>query len=138
MALRVPRRFTDLDRDEYVSSAFEEIAVAFHEAVDGLTDGVSGRFRRAGADRFTTAVYRDGKLVAQCAVFVGGLGMRGISYSNDVTGTNSFNEHLRVETVSDELRLVPLMGAGRPATPLTPHEAATLFWRTLVAPVERA
>src|SRR5262249_17317573 len=62
-SLKLPRKFTDLDRDTFVDDAFEVIALAFKERLTALqeeNEGVDVRFQRIDAHCFTAGIYLHG------------------------------------------------------------------------------
>ena len=70
------------------------------------------------ANRFTAAVYRDGKAVARCAVFMDGSLGRSISYYNSHNAMGGgFNDNQRVEADEQGMFLksmgMAMTGSGR-------------------------
>jgi hypothetical protein len=134
---RIPRTFSDLDRDDFLQQAFATIAQYFEESLAELqraNPGIQTRFQRLDASRFTASAYRDGRAVSRCTIWRGGqtLFPGGIGYvENDSGATNSLNESLSVEVGTESLFLkpmgMPFLG-GRPSTAMIPDDAASYLW----------
>jgi TIR domain len=146
--LRVAKRFTDHDKDEFQHDAFEFIARYFESSLAELSrrnPDIKAHFRRIDANRFTAAAYRDGQLVTRCAVRLGhrsGM-LSGITYSHsgDADG-GSYNESLSVESDDQSLYLQPLgmsmMGSGgRKEGKLSLEGGAELYWELFIDPLQR-
>jgi len=135
-AFSIPRNAkpTDQQIDDFRHEAFERIAELFEASVSVLTDGMSGRFRRVDANRFTATLYRQGQKLGGCTVFTGTghFAARGIAYSGTDTGeTNGMNEELSVDVGPAGLCLKPLMRGifrGQQDNMLSPEEGAKLLW----------
>ncbi len=144
--LRVRRQFSDADRDAFIEDSFEFMARFFENSTEELekrNPGIEGRFRKIDARHFTAAAYRDGRKVAKCRIWLGGLGTNGIAYAHDDNGTdNSLNECLSVEETEQALVLKPLgmaygySGSGDRKN-LTQEGAAELYWAIFIAPLQR-
>ncbi|WP_316159458.1 TIR domain-containing protein [Bradyrhizobium sp. SZCCHNRI3042] len=146
--LRVAKRFTDHDKDEFLHEAFEFIARYFENSLSELSSRnreIKGQFRRVDANRFAAVAYRDGEAVAHCAVRLGhrsGM-MSGITYSNsgDADGS-SYNESLSVE-VDDQTLFLTSMGmsmmrrGSHEERKLTLEGGAELYWDLFIAPLQR-
>lgn len=134
MPLSVPRRFSDLDRDEYRHASFEEIAARFQASIGALGDGFSGVFRRVDANRFTAAIYEQGKKRASCTIWIGGgsLGKNSICYADvETSESNSMNEWLRLEDTDGQLLFQA--GFGRSGDErLDANAAAEYLWARFV------
>ena len=143
--LRVAKTFSERDRDEFLHEAFEYIAKYFDASLEELHNrnpNIEGGFRRIDANRFTAVAYRDGKAVARCAVFLGGLGERGIGYSNnDAGGGSGFNEMLSVREDDQTLYLEPMgiaiFRGGDSPRKLTLEGGAEELWSMFVEPLQR-
>ena len=97
------KRFTERDRDIFLHDAFDYIAKYFENSLTELmrrNSDIETTFRRIDANRFTGVVYRDGKKINGCTIFLGNpISSRGISYTpNDSGNTNSFQESLTAES----------------------------------------
>ena len=140
--LRVTKRFTDRDRDQFQHKAFEFMAKFFENSLIELgkrNPGIEGRFRRIDANRFTAIAYRNGDAVARCSVFLEDR-MSGIGYShNDAAPQGSYNENLTVETDDQALYLKALgMNFGRQREgKLSMEGAAEFYWGMFVEALQR-
>jgi hypothetical protein len=146
--LRVTKRFTERDKDQFLHDTFEFIAKFFENSLNELAarnPDIEGRLRRIDANRFTALAYRDGDAIAKCSVVLGSHGgvMGGISYShNDSAPIGSFNENLTVENDEQTLFLKPLglssFGRGsEDHSKLSPEGGAELYWGMFIEPLQR-
>ncbi|HJQ16391.1 MAG TPA: toll/interleukin-1 receptor domain-containing protein [Allosphingosinicella sp.] len=144
--LRVSKEFSERDKDRFKHETFEFIANFFANSLDELSSrnpGIEGDFRRIDANRFIAVVYRHGKAVARCSVFIGGSFFgNGIAYSaNEATESNSCNETLSVEADEQMLYLTSMGmsfgGRGERDPKLSQEGAAELYWSMLVEPLQR-
>lgn len=143
--LRVTKRFTDRDRDQFLHEAFEFMAKFFENSLVELekrNPGIDGRFRRIDANRFTAIAYRNGDAVARCSVFLGDRigSMSGIGYSrNDAAAQGSYNENLTVETDEQALFLKALgMSFSRQREgKLSMEGAAEFYWEMFIEALQR-
>lgn len=100
--LRINKAPTDLERDEFISEAFEYIYEFLANSIDELrsrNDGVDGRLKRLDANRITAALYKDGKKRSAITIFTGGLhgGERQITFNmSDAGQTNMSNGGYRL------------------------------------------
>ncbi|MFQ3788884.1 toll/interleukin-1 receptor domain-containing protein [Halomonas sp. A29] len=143
--LRVAKRFSDRDKDAFRHETFEYLAKFFENSLEELANrnpDVDGSFRRVDANRFTATVYRDGKTIRSCTVFLGGLG-DGIAFAQGTTDqSSSYNELLSVHADDQMLYLRSLgmahMGrfAGDREEKLSPQGAAELYWEILIEPLQ--
>ncbi len=138
-AVRLPRSFSDADRDDFIDQAFETIADTFTaslQELEGANPGVKGRFRRKDADEFTATVYRDGKETASCRVFrAKQFRTTDIYFSYEAAGMGmQYNESLSTTDDGAELQLRPLgmanFGKGDRSL-LTADGAGRYLWQLL-------
>ena len=145
--LRVAKHFTERDKDAFQQEAFEYLAKFFENSLAELSDrnaGIVGNFRQIDANRFTAVVYRDGKAIARCTVFMGASPYSGgIAYSNgDTSGSNSYNECLSVEA-DDQSLFLRSMGmqsfttGRREKGKLSMEGGAELYWGLFIEPLQR-
>ena len=142
--LALAKRFTERERDAFKEATFEYIANYFENSLAELiarNAGVDGTFRRVDANRFTAVIYKDGKAMARCAIFMGGRSFGGdIGYSASDTATNSYNELLSVEADDQALYLASLgmqsMGRRTDKEKLSQEGAAELYWSMLIQPLQ--
>ena len=141
--LRVAKKFTDRDRDAFQTEAFDYMAKYFENSLSELSSRnapIDGAFRRLDANRFSAVVYRDGKALSRCTVFMGGQHFGGIAYSaTENATTNGFNENLTVE--ADEqtlfLRSMGMAHFGQSKDQkLTFEGAAETYWQMFIKPLQ--
>jgi len=135
---RLAKTFTDRDKDQFKRDTFEYIARFLENSLQELAsrnDSVQADSRRIDANRFTPSIYRHGRSVSRCTIFIGDESFIGGSESETSRG-NSFNELLTVE--ADELSLfLRSMGmasvrSGVDHARLTQEGAAELYWEMLI------
>jgi hypothetical protein len=137
--LRIKREFSDIERSRFLSETFEYLANFFENSLKELESRASGietEFRRIDANRFTSAVYRRGKLISQCKIWlaIDRFSSGEIRYSSGSLDDNSWNESTSVEDDGYSLGLRP-MGFHHRSTSvsmLTQEGAAELFWSMLI------
>lgn len=138
--LRIKKEFAERDRDQFLHEGFEFIARFFENSLEELSrrnPRIEGSFRRIDANRFTAVVYRDGKTVSQCAIFIGGHfgSSGGIAYSsNSYAGDNGFNESLNVANDGQAMHFESLgmHSFGKRDEKLSMQGAAELYWSMLI------
>ena len=145
--LEIARTFSERDKDDFLRAAFEYMATFFQNSLAALgaqhPGHIETRYRPLDAARFTAVVYRDGKAVARCTIWMDG-GRRftgGIGYvANDSGDTNSLNESLTVETDGREAYLKPLgmafIGREPPGGKLSTEAAAEYLWSLLLRRIQ--
>lgn len=138
--LRLAKSFTDRDKDRFRVEAFEFLAKYFENSILELTqrnDGIDGDFRRIDSNRFTAAVYRAGKAVTRCTIFMGGgFSSNSISYvDGETTESNGYNESLRVDA-DDQSMFLRSIGmrsyGGQREEHLTMEGAAEIYWSMFI------
>jgi hypothetical protein len=144
--LRLAKTFTERDKDAFKLEAFEFIARFFEASLDELATrnrGIEGAFRRIDANRFTAAIYREGKAVARGTVWMGGTGFGdGICYvQGETTSSNSMNELLSVGADDQSMFLqsmgMAMMRGQDREQKLSAEGAAELYWSILIQPLQR-
>lgn len=142
--LRIAKTFTERDKDAFKLETFDYIARFFEGSLGELqvrNPGIEGAFRRIDANRFSAVIYRDGRAIARCTVFMGGGHFTsGIAYSaNETNDSNSFNENLSVDADDQMLYLKAMGMAFRRSTDekLSQEGAAELYWGMLIEPLQR-
>ena len=80
------------------------------EELERRNPGVNGNFKRIDAHQFTTTIYKSGKKVSWCRIFIGERMLGGgIAFcSNEMAGPGALNETLRIEADTDHMYLNPL------------------------------
>jgi hypothetical protein len=141
--LRLPRSFTDADKDGFRDEAFEYIAKYFANSLTELAQrnpGVQVDFRRIDANQFTATGYKEGRKAAWCRIFTGHGAMgNGIAFSaNESTGVGGFNENLSIEADAEGIHLRPLgMGMRQSSGRLTFEGGAELYWDMFIDSLRR-
>lgn len=143
--MRLTKEFSERDLDKFKAESFEYIARYFENSLHELearNAGIEGSFRRIDANRFTAAIYRSGKAIARCTIFMGGdrfMGS-GISYvDGETTASNGHNEILSVKA-DDQAMFMESMGmrmTGSREGQLSQEGAAELYWTMLIEPLQR-
>jgi hypothetical protein len=142
--LRVKKEFTDRDKDVFLSQAYDYIANFFEGSIEELKDrnpSIDANFRRIDANHFTASVYRHGKELSRCKIWLGGRRSfpSGIAYSTDDSpGDTSYNESLSIEEDGYGMFLKP-MGMARQPFPdpkLSYEGAAEYLWGMFVQPLQ--
>jgi hypothetical protein len=144
--LRVTKRFTNADKDTFKHDAFDFIRRYIEGSLTELSDrnpDIRINFRPIDANRFTAAIYRNGKKASACTISIGGMLGGTIVYSNNENDTgNSCNESLSVEADDQTLYLkamgMSMMFSGRNRDEkLSMEGGAELFWSMLIEPLQR-
>ncbi|MBW1741561.1 MAG: TIR domain-containing protein [Deltaproteobacteria bacterium] len=144
--LRIKKEFTDIEKDRFLSEAFEYIAKFFEGSLSELkarNTEVDTDFRRVDANHFAAAIYVNGIVANRCRIWLGGrdLFSPGIAYSvGDSGDDNSFNESLSVEDDGHSLFLRPLGMASRMhdrEEQMTYEGGAEYFWGMFIEPLQR-
>ncbi|MDB5600973.1 MAG: toll/interleukin receptor protein [Xanthobacteraceae bacterium] len=147
-SFRLPRRFTDLDKDTFVDDAFEVMALTFKENLLNLeqeNDQVRTRFQRVDALCFTSSVYVEGNMAGGAKVFRGGISRQdnnSVYLSYDLSSArNGHNEWLSVETDSSEIYfkaggMPRFSGRQREDQKMDAEQAAKYLWSTLIEQIE--
>lgn len=141
--LRLAKSFSERDKDRFRVETFEFMAKFFENSLAELmkrNDGIETEFRRIDANRFTAKIYKAGRTVSRCTVFMGGAyHIGGIAYSSSETSDTSYNEML---TVGADDQALYLRGLGmammhRSAdSKLSQAGAAELYWAILLEPIQ--
>lgn len=138
--LGLAKSFTDRDKDKFRVEAFDYLAKYFENSLTELAkrnEGVDGDFRRIDSNRFTAAVYRGGKAVSRCTIFMGGgFSSTGINYADgETSSSNSMNESLTVHSDDQSmfLRSMGMQSYGRDRDEhLTMEGAAEAYWSLFI------
>jgi hypothetical protein len=121
-------------------TTFEFIAKFFENSLDELSrrnPGIEATFRRIDANRFSALVYKGGRAVSRCTVFIGSrLVGNGIAYSSSETEeTNAYNEMLSV-AADDQTLYLKALGMAHfhvdQNAKLSPEGAAEYYWSLLI------
>jgi hypothetical protein len=140
--MRIAKEFTERDKDAFRVETFEFVASFFENSLDELAarnSGVEGTFRRIDGNRFTAKVYKSGKTIAQCTIFMGGrMFADGIAFSHSETSeSNSYNECMTVEADDQQLYMRPMglslsRTGGDETAKLSSEGVAEHYWAMLI------
>jgi hypothetical protein len=135
---------TDQLRDEFLASAFETIRDYFDRGLRALEQhdsALRARMTQPTSQDFRCKIYRDGKSVAECRIWLDDMmGSPGIFFSEAMgimAGENAHNEMLRVELENGELSLTG-WAAGFGAYSIeaaSPKYAAEQLWKRFLQPL---
>ena len=128
---------TDQEVDDFLVTAFETVASQFEASLAALSEGLSGRYRRLDANRFTATIYKGGAKAAGCTIYTGGaFGSRGIVYNGQDSGeTNTMSDQLSPEVREGQLGFKLWMGSMTNRSPalLTAGEGAEHLWHVFTS-----
>lgn len=138
--LRLAKQFSERDRDIFRTESFEFMAKFFENSLAELSErnpGTEGNFRRIDANRFFAKIYKHGKAVTQCTVFMGDRFASGIAYSSSETlESNAYNELLSVDADDQAMYLRPLgmamMRSSNEHAKLSQEGASEFYWSMLI------
>lgn len=139
--LRLPRQFSDRERDDYAVKAFEDVSTMFEDLIQQLAatnPSADVRFERLDRTHFNATIYGGGRRMAYARVWreTRDGTAAGIGYSGDPSsGDNSYNERLHVVDDKFTLGLEASFGAftGSAAKGMmTPKEAAAHLFGILL------
>ena len=143
--LRIKKKFTDRDKDEFFEESFEYIANFFEESLSELekrNEGIKGKFKRIDANHFTASIYENDKNVSSCKIWIssGMFGGHSISFSYDAhSSDNSMNDSLSMGYNDNNLYFsaMGMYGGQSENNELTQEGGAEHFWNNLIAPLQR-
>lgn len=145
--LRVKKHYTDRDRDQFLTEAFEYMANFFDGSLRELEERyaqIETDFRRIDANSFTAIIYSSGKAASQCSIWLetgGALSGRGIFYSMGDAGTRSgYNEAITVADDGHTLYLSAtgmFIRTGMQGQKMTMEGGAEYYWSRLIEPLQR-
>ena len=146
--LRIKKTFTDREKDQFQTEAFEYLANFFEQSLVELkvrNSAIETDFRRIDANRFTSTVYVNGAEATHCRIWLGGRGgfSGGIAFKagrsfND--NDNSFNESL---SVSDDGHTMFLQSIGFAVSSFGDNKkmnlegAGEFYWELFIRPLQR-
>jgi hypothetical protein len=140
--LNLPKKFTDLDRAEFVRGGYDYILEYFTNSLKELearNAHIQTRIRPETSSFFVATIFSDGKKVSGCGIRLGGFSSsNGINYlaSDDPSQSKSSNEQLSLVEDKFNLGWRSLFGAafsGRDSKGSMTHEgAANHLWDMFV------
>lgn len=107
--LRLKKKFSDFDRDKFLHDTFRYIGKFFEASLQEVASrnaGIQVRFQPNGNEAFSAFIYKGGKAVSECSIWLGGLGGRSqaLSFSyNANSAKSSFNEMVTIESDSQSM-----------------------------------
>lgn len=109
-SLKLPKRFTDLDKRDFLENAFEGMWSVFQAKaaeLQGSNAGVEARLKRIDAQAFALRIFVNGKELGGGSLYYGGgFGGNQICYSQNADASrNSMNDWFSVESTEDGLYL---------------------------------
>ncbi len=139
--LRVKKRFSDQEVDEFLESSFKYIARYFEASLSELqarNQNITTKFKQIDSNCFTASIYDNGARASECTIWSGGdqSFIGGIAYYGGITNSrNQYNESLSIENDGYSLHLKPMgmshFGMGDKKE-LSQEGAAELFWSLLI------
>ncbi len=147
----IRRQPTDVEKKRFLRSAFETIQTYFELALQEfsrVTPGLEFDFQPVTALEFRVEIFLQGKSVAACRIWQGGMmPENGIYYAEGRHGfgSNSYNEVLTVANDKVDVALSSMMGSldfSRASeninlNNMNGNEAAEYIWRRFVSNLER-
>jgi len=139
--LRLKKIFTDQERDEFLDSTFEYIVKYFENSLEELkrrNPRISTKFKRIDATQFISIIYMNGKSVSECAICLGGMFDKGISYSSSANSNdNGYNDSMSIADDGYSLFMKPMgmtifLRDGSDKGLLSQEGAAEYFWEILI------
>ena len=144
--LRVTKRFTEKDRDDFLEETFVYISKFFEGTLSELSERnteIETKFKSIDATKFEAKIFRDGKQLSQCVIWLASTHGQGIRYSSSTERSgNSWNESLAVCDDSQSLFLKPMnmsfTHTNRQSDGnMSKHGAAEYFWAMIIEPLQR-
>jgi len=145
--LRIKKKFTDQEKDNFLDEAFEYIANFFEESLKELkkrNPEIDYRFKRIDSQTFTSHLYVGGKVVSECMIYydAGSFMPDRISYSRNISQSkNSYNESLHLEDDGYTIYLratgMSLFGRSNRDEALTNEGASELFWGMFIESLQK-
>lgn len=145
-SLKLPKSFTDLDKRDFLESAFERIWRVFQGNATELQShnaGVEARLKRIDAQAFALRIFVNGRELGGGSVYYGGGGFGGnqicFSQSPDAP-RNSMNDWFSVEATEDGLYLkesgMRRHTGGQSEGLVDPETAASSLWDDIIDQVK--
>ena len=139
--LRIKKDYSDLEKDEFLISAFQFIKNFFENSLKELqkmNPEIKARFREIDTTHFTAEIYQNGNSASCCTIWLEDNFGNCISYSNRVTTNyNAINDSLRVVDDGHNLFLksmfMPFSGLGMDGNDnLSKQDSAEYYWSKLI------
>lgn len=144
--LRVKKKFTDREVDDYLDDSFDYISRYFESSLEELqqrNENITAKFKRIDANTFTSSIYDEGTRATECTIWKGAQHSfaGGIAYNSGITTSkNSYSESLSVNNDGYTLNLRSIgnnhFGFGQDDK-LSQEGGAELLWGLLIEPLQR-
>jgi len=143
--LRIKKKFSDYEKDQYLELSFDFISDYFEQSLNELSvrnPEIETRFKRNDAASFSAYIYEAGEKRTECSVYYGGSSFgSGISYSQSAdVDRNSYNEQLSIVDDGYILELKPfgmhLFGSSHQGETLSQQGAAEYYWGMFIHPLQ--
>jgi len=139
--LRIKRRFTDEEKDSFLSESYQYIRSFFEASLKELesrNNGVSIRYEESDSRTFTGIIYVSGEEKESCTIHLpdNNSAFSGITYTHG-KAARGINESLSIEDDGYLMQLKPTMNFGtgvrRVEGFLTQQGAAEFYWEMLIS-----
>jgi TIR domain len=143
--LTIVKTFSDHDKDKFLRESFLYIANYFKGSLEELemkNPEISFLFDQIDSQTFTTIIYKDGKKVCECMIYIGSmLSPNSINYSHQISLTkNMLNETLNIVSNGHMLLLKPMgmsMFKGIGDGEMSQGGGAEFYWHLLINSLQR-
>jgi len=139
--IKIPKKFTDQDLDDFLEQSFELISDSFVKACNELEaehHELSSRFKRIDAEKMKCTIYINGEASAQCSIWISSEhSSRQILVSwRDTNIGGSYNDALYVENDEYEIFLKSNMGFAfgeEPPEKMTSNMTFEYLWNRFIS-----
>ena len=135
--LRIKKKFSDQEKDQFIEETFEFMASFFEHSlgqIEQQNTGVGTRFRRIDSDHFSARIYVQDQKPSTCRIWLSRGHMGDIVYHwDDSAGDNTCSAILWVENDGYSMWFKPglqVFSSGKER--LNAQEAAEYFWTMLI------
>lgn len=145
--LRVKKRFTDKEKDDFLKESFEYIYKFFKNSLEELKERnsfVDYSLDKLNPQAFTVKLYSEESLVSQCKIWHGSdfTSSESIKYSNSISSTNSFNGMFTINDDGYRQFFIPsgimnIYTSQSIDRNLSAKGVAELLWDKLIEPLQR-
>lgn len=145
--LRVKKRFTDKEKDDFLRDSFEYIFKFFKNSLEELQNRNSFldyNLDKLNSQAFTVKLYREENLISQCKIWQDSDfgSSEAIKFSNSISSNSGFNEMFSVDDDGYQQFLVPtgmlnIYRGQNMDNNLSEKGAAELLWDKLIEPLQQ-
>mgnify|MGYP001584729133 FL=1 len=144
--LRVKKKFSDRDSDEFIDETYRYIKNYFENSLDELqrrNSHIQTNFNPVDKSQFEAVIYENGDTTSECRIWLSkdgfGKGSKDIKYSSGLGRGGSWNESISVENDGYIQFLKPMgMRFGQNvADQLSMEGAAEYFWSIFIEPLQQ-